>query len=270
MRITTDWICHDGRLGYLAWPERAATPLPAVLVIQEIWGVDAHIQDDTVRLASAGYAAFALDLYATNGRRPESMTVERIAEVQAFMNTLPRTTWTNPAERDVELAKLSEPLRTRINETHKALFAGIESLDRFVPPLVATTCYLRQSCPVSRGQKVACVGFCMGGGLSALLACNDPELSGAAVFYGNAPPADLVPRIACPVIGFYGGLDQRINAGIPAFAEAMRAAGKRFEHRIYEGAPHAFFNDTRPSYEVRAARASFARLLEFLQGTTGT
>jgi carboxymethylenebutenolidase len=72
------------------------------------------------------------------------------------------------------------------------------------------------------------------------------------------------------VIGFYGGLDQRINAGIPAFAEAMRAAGKRFEHRIYEGAPHAFFNDTRPSYEVRAARASFARLLEFLQGTTGT
>ena len=54
MRITTDWICHDGRLGYLAWPERAATPLPAVLVIQEIWGVDAHIQDVTARLASAG------------------------------------------------------------------------------------------------------------------------------------------------------------------------------------------------------------------------
>jgi carboxymethylenebutenolidase len=136
MRITTDWVCHDGRLGYLAWPERAATPLPAVLVIQEIWGVDAHVQDVTVRLASAGYAAFALDLYATNGRRPESMTVERIAEVQAFMNTLPRATWMNPAERDVELAKLSEPLRTRINETYKALFAGIESLDRFVPPLV--------------------------------------------------------------------------------------------------------------------------------------
>jgi hypothetical protein len=108
MRITTDWVCHDGRLGYLAWPERAATPLPAVLVIQEIWGVDTHIQDVTVRLASAGYAAFALDLYATNGRRPESMTVERIAEVQAFTNTLPRTAWANPAERDAELAKLPE------------------------------------------------------------------------------------------------------------------------------------------------------------------
>jgi carboxymethylenebutenolidase len=270
MPVATDWVHHDGHLGYLAWPDRAATPLPAVVVIQEVWGVDAHIQDVARRLAAAGYAALAPDLYATDGRRPESMTADRVAEVQAFMSSLPATAWANPAMRDAELAKLPGPARSRIDETHEALFAGLGRLDRFVPPLLAATRYLRESCTASRGQKVACVGFCMGGGLSALLACNEPNLSGAAVFYGRSPPAELVPRIACPVIGFYGGLDERVNAGIPAFAEAMRAAGKSFEHRIYEGAPHAFFNDTRPSYEVAAARDSFARLLAFLQVATGT
>jgi carboxymethylenebutenolidase len=112
----------------------------------------------------------------------------------------------------------------------------------------------------------------MGGGLAALLACEEPELSGAAVFYGNAPSAEKVAKIACPVIAFYGAKDQRVNASIPGFVEAMRAAGKPFEHHIYEGAGHAFFNDDAPSYEVKAARDAFARLLAFFSSalvTTG-
>jgi carboxymethylenebutenolidase len=110
----------------------------------------------------------------------------------------------------------------------------------------------------------------MGGGLSALLACEEPELAGAAIFYGSAPPLESIPGIACPVVGFYGALDQRINAGLPAFTEAMKNAGKAFESHLYEGAGHSFFNDCRPSYEVHAARDSFARLLEFLRKTTAT
>ncbi len=270
MPVKTDWVRYDSHLGYLARPEQVATPLPAVLVIQEVWGVDGHIQDFTRRLASAGYAALAPDLYATDGQRPEPMTDDRVDEVKAFMSALPTNVWNDPALRDAELAKLPEPARKRIGESREVLFSGVANLDPFVPRLTAATRYLRETCAASRGQKVACVGFCMGGGLSALLACNDPELSGAAVFYGPSPRAELVPKIACPVIGFYGSLDQRVNAGIPAFAEAMRAAGKSFEHRTYEGAKHAFFNDTRPAYDVRAARDSFARLLTFLQATAGT
>ena len=68
MPTKTDWVQYDDQRGYLAWPERATAPLPAVLVIQEVWGVDAHIQDVTRRLASAGYAAFAPDLYEVNGQ----------------------------------------------------------------------------------------------------------------------------------------------------------------------------------------------------------
>jgi carboxymethylenebutenolidase len=70
--------------------------------------------------------------------------------------------------------------------------------------------------------------------------------------------------------GFYGGLDARINAGLPAFAEAMGTAGKAFEHQVYDGAAHAFFNDTRPSYHVGAARDAFARVLEFFRRNLAT
>jgi carboxymethylenebutenolidase len=265
MSIATEWVHYDGHLGYLASPDRAKTPLPAVIVIQEVWGVDAHIQDVTRRIAAAGYAALAPDLLAVNGERPPAVTADRITETQAFMNALPPAAWKDPALREAELAKLPSDAHARIGETYKTLFAGIGNLSQYVPALVAAVRYLRDGATVAKGQKVACVGFCMGGGLSALLAANEPTLSGAANFYGSSPPAELVPRIACPVMGFYGGLDERINSGVPAFAAAMKSAGKSFEAHTYEGAQHAFFNDTRPAYDVRAVRDSFARFLEFLR-----
>jgi carboxymethylenebutenolidase len=267
MPVASEWIHFEDQLGFLAWPKNATTPLPAVLVIQELWGVDAHIQDVCARLANAGYAAFAPDLYAIAGQRPALFADQRIMELLTFVNTLPPAIWQNPAARDAELAKRSEPERTRIDETLKALFANLGRLDHFVPTLLAAARYLRESCALSKGQKVASVGFCMGGALSALLSAHDPALAGAAVFYGSASPA-LAATIACPVVGFYGGLDARVNASLPAFTDAMRAAGKRFECNVYEGAQHAFFNDQRPSYGVNASRAAFARLLVFLAEVT--
>ncbi len=270
MPVVTDWVRYQDHLGYLAVPERAGGPLPAVLVIQEIFGVGPHIEDVTRRLAAAGYAALAPDLYAVDGARPAPLAVDRMTEVQAFLGSLPTAAWTDPELRNAELAKRPEAERARIEDSQKAMWANLAKVDRLVPPLLASTRYLREQCDASRGQKVACVGFCMGGGLSALLATRDPELSGAAIFYGTAPPADKVPDIACPVIGFYAGLDQRVNAGLPGLIDAMQAAGKPFEHTVYDGAYHGFFNDTRGSYHVAAARDSFARLLEFLRRTTGT
>jgi carboxymethylenebutenolidase len=103
----------------------------------------------------------------------------------------------------------------------------------------------------------------MGGGLSALLACEEPELGACAVYYGNSPSAEKAAKIRCPVIAFYGEKDQRVNAGVPAFVEAMQKGGKSFEHHTYPGALHAFFNDDGKMYNVQAARDSFARLLTF-------
>jgi carboxymethylenebutenolidase len=96
MSVVTDWIRFGEQLGFLAWPERASAPLPAILVVQEIWGVDEHIQDLCRRFAAAGYAVLAPDLYAAGGARPERLTAERVAEGKLFMNSMPPAAWGDP------------------------------------------------------------------------------------------------------------------------------------------------------------------------------
>ncbi len=276
MSVIGEWIRYgpDGaHLGFAAWLERAAASLPAVIVIQEVWGVDPHIEDVTRRFAQAGYLAFAPDLYAQAGSRPPALARDRVLELKAFLDQLPPGAWgamlSDAKAREAEFGRRPAEVRARLEETMGAVFGGMMSggmrLERYLPALVAAADFLRLELPRSRGRKVGAVGFCMGGALAALLACNDPELAAAAVFYGGAPPTSLIPNLRCPVVGFYGALDRRITDGVPAFAAAMREAGKSFESHVYEDAPHAFFNDTRPSYEVRAARDSFARVLELLR-----
>ena len=269
MPIRSEWVSYGEHSGYLAWPDRAVLPLPALLVIQEVWGVDAHIEDVANRLAAAGYAALVPDFYARHGERPAAWSRERVAEAQAFVNSRPSVNWTDPNVRQVEISKLPDTQRRRVDETMDALFAplaaGAVQGEQQVKPALAATRFLHQACPMTLGQKVASVGFCVGGALSALLACHDPQLAGAVIFYGSSPPAELAKRIRCPVRGFYGSLDQRISDGVAPFAETLKDAGTSFEYQVYQGAMHGFFNDTRPAYDVRAARDSFARLLEFLR-----
>jgi len=269
MPVHTEWVRFGPHAGYLARPGRAVAPLPAVLVIQEVWGVDDHIEDVTRRLAAAGYAAFAPDLFWEGEGRPAVLARERVAEVQVFLASLPPTAWSDEAVRAEGLALRPTAEAARIEATRQAIMAPLGRLASYVPLLRDAVRHLRGQCPATLGQPVACIGFCMGGGLTALLACEEPELAGAAIFYGSAPPLDKVKDIACPVMGFYGGLDARINAGLPAFAEAMAVAGKRFEYQVYEGAAHAFFNDARPVYHAGAARDAFSRLLTFLRSTAG-
>ncbi len=167
----------------------------------------------------------------------------------------------------MEFAKCPEPERAGLTETANTLFAGISSgslnVDQYLGSILAASHFLRKEFQPTRGEKVFALGFCMGGSLSGLLACHDPELSGAAIFYGNAPAPELLSNIQCPVVGFYGSLDKRLADGVPAFTEAMQKAGKHFESHIYPGVQHAFFNDTRPSYDVAAARQAFASVLKF-------
>ena len=269
MAIRGEWIRYGEGSGYYARPEKATTRLPGVLVIQEIGGVNGHIEDVTRRVAAAGYAALAPDLFAVNGKRPEALRNERVAEAFGFAARLPPGAMFEPATREAALSKLDSADGLRIRETFGQVFsfAAPGRAESLMGPLVQAYQHLRKDRAETRGQKIACVGFCMGGGLSALLACEEPELSGAAVFYGMAPAVEKIARINCPVIAFYGAKDQRVNAGIPGFQEAMRAAGKDFEHHMYEGAGHAFFNDDAPSYDVHAARDSYARLLAFFSKT---
>lgn len=240
-------------------PAAARGALPAVIVIHGAWGPDAHIRDVAGRLASAGYLAFVPDLYAHGGTRPPELAPDRIDAFKRFTDGLPTG---DPDARERALAEMPETERERIEESRRAVHAAMDSPDRFVDDLRGAVAHLRDH-PDCNGQ-IGTVGFCLGGGLGGLLACDDRDVRATVVFYGPPPPAERAGEISSPILGVYGGKDRGITDAVPAFAEAMTAAGRPFDHRVYPGAPHAFFNDTRPSYRVRASRDAWARTLGFL------
>jgi len=111
--------------------------------------------------------------------------------------------------------------------------------------------------------KVGVTGFCYGGGVANACAVAYPELSGAVPFYGRQPATADVPKIKCPLMLHYAGLDERINAGWPEYEAALKAAGARYEAFIYPGVNHGFHNDTTPRYDAAAAELAWGRTLEF-------
>jgi carboxymethylenebutenolidase len=139
--------------------------------------------------------------------------------------------------------------------------AALGSLDRedMLVDLQASLSELA-ALPGVRADRLGVTGFCFGGGMTWRLATKEPRLVAAVPFYGGNPPLEDVPNIHAAVLAIYGGLDERINAGIEDIEKAMAAAGKVFEKEIYSGAQHAFHNDTNPDrYNADAARAAWAR-----------
>jgi carboxymethylenebutenolidase len=118
--------------------------------------------------------------------------------------------------------------------------------------------------------RVGAVGFCWGGGGVNELAVSDPALAAGVAYYGRQVAADRVPAMRAALMLHYGGLDERINAGIPAYEAALKAAGRTYEIHVYEGAHHAFNNDTAPSrYSKEAADLAWSRTIAFLRKHVG-
>jgi carboxymethylenebutenolidase len=128
---------------------------------------------------------------------------------------------------------------------------------------VAAVKYLKTH-PQTTG-KVGCMGFCWGGRMTNVVAVNAPDLVAAVPFYGSQPAAEDVPKIEAALLCHYGGTDTRINAGIEAFEAALKAADKEYKIFIYEGAGHAFFNDTGGNYNKEAADLAWERTIAFLK-----
>ncbi len=119
--------------------------------------------------------------------------------------------------------------------------------------------------------NIGCVGFCWGGAMANKLAVNVPTLKAAVAFYGSQPDAADVPKIKAAVQLHYGGLDERVNAGIAAYEAALKSAGKTYELYVYEGVNHAFHNDTAPTrYNEAAAKLAWQRTLDFFAKYLGT
>lgn len=129
---------------------------------------------------------------------------------------------------------------------------------------VAALAYLRGR-PDSTG-KVGAIGFCWGGGAVNNLAVADPKLNAGVSYYGAQPPADKVASIRAPLMLQFGALDERINAGWPAYEAALKAAGKSYEAFVYAGANHGFNNDTNAArYDKATADLAWGRSMAFFK-----
>ncbi len=216
-RITYPGINGDMQ-AYVARPKKEK-PYPAVVVIHENRGLNAHIEDVTRRAAKAGYLAIAPNALSSLGGTPEN----------------------------------EDEARTKFQQ-----LKAEDNLQNFIK--VFTYLESRKDCNGIFG----CVGFCWGGAMANNLAVNVPSLKAAVPFYGRQAAAEDVSKIKAAIQMHYGGLDERVNAGIPAFEDALKKNNIPYELYIYEGANHAFHNDTAPTrYNETAAKLAWQRTLDF-------
>jgi carboxymethylenebutenolidase len=129
---------------------------------------------------------------------------------------------------------------------------------------LAAVKYLRTH-PLSNG-KVGVVGFCWGGAMANQVAVHSPDVVAAVPYYGAVPASEDVPKIKASLLLHFAGIDERINAGIPAFEEALKKASVNYRIYMYEGAQHAFNNDMNPArYNKDAAQLAWQRTISFLK-----
>ncbi|MBN2242493.1 MAG: dienelactone hydrolase family protein [Acidobacteria bacterium] len=205
---------------YMARP-KGKEKLPAVIVIHEIYGLNAHIEEVTRRMALEGFLAIAPDALSPLGGTP--------ADSQEVMGKM----------RNLDSAA-----------TTKNFVAAVK--------------YLRTH-PQTTGN-VGCTGFCWGGGLTNQVAVHSPELKAAVPYYGTVPADEDVPKIKASMLCHYAGEDARINAGIPGFEAALKKAGIDYQIYVYEGAQHAFNNDSNPGrYHKEAAELAWKRTVAFFK-----
>lgn len=112
--------------------------------------------------------------------------------------------------------------------------------------------------------KLGSVGFCFGGGITNTLAVRlGADLNAGVPFYGGQPKAEDVPKIKAPLLLHYASNDARVNAGWPAYEEALKASKVEYTAYIYENTNHGFHNDTTPRYDEAAAKLAWQRTLDF-------
>lgn len=140
--------------------------------------------------------------------------------------------------------------------------------DKAVADLVAAVTFLMGH--AESNESVGAVGFCWGGGMANRLAVASADLKASVAYYGQPLEPAQAAEVKAPLLLHYAGLDERINAGVPAFDKALKEAEKEYQIEFYEGADHAFNNDANPArYERNAAALAWDRTIAFLESHLG-
>jgi carboxymethylenebutenolidase len=189
-------------------------------------------------------------IHENRGLNPHIEDVNRRVAIEGFMSIAP----------DALSPLGGTPEDTNVARTKMGELDGDDTIKNFV----AAVKYLKTH-PQSTG-KVGCVGFCWGGRMANQMAVNSPDLSAAVPYYGSQPAAEDVPKIKAALLLQYAGNDQRINAGIPAYEEALKKAKVEYKLFKYEGTGHAFNNDTNEArYNKEAALLAWERTIAFFK-----
>jgi carboxymethylenebutenolidase len=209
---------------FLARPSGDART-PVVLVIQEAFGLNAHIKDVARRVAAEGYVALAPDLFHRGGK----------GRVAGY-DELPRA-----------LQLMGELTDDGITADVGGAIAWLEKQ------------------PFVRADRIGITGFCMGGRVSYLTACMLPDkIKASAPFYGGGIPVNLTAKLKAPVLAFFGDQDAFIPLDQVELLKSEAAKlGKRVEVVVYPGAPHGFFCNERDSHRPEAAADAWERTKKF-------
>lgn len=221
--LFTEMIKYPGQpnemQAYVARPKKENKKYPAIIVIHENRGLNAHIEDVTRRAAKEGYLAIAPNALSALGPLPANDDEARAK----FQELKPENNLQN-------FINVFEYLKTRKD------FNG----------------------------NTGCVGFCWGGAMANSLAVNVPGLKAAVAFYGRPAATEDVPRIKAALQLHYASLDERVNAGIPAYEAALKQHKIPYELYMYDGVNHAFHNDTAGArYNEAAAKLAWKRSMDF-------
>lgn len=229
------WIpVRDGELpAYRAMPAGGG-PHPILLVVQEVFGVDEYLQDVCRRAAREGFLAIAPELYARQGKPGEVTSREDL-------------------------------FRIVLSVADAQVLADLDACVEWA-----------QRSGDGDAARVGIVGFCWGGRIVWLYAAHARKLNAGVAWYGRlvgdtdplhpTHPLDVADALHAPVIGLYGGEDQGIPLDtVDQMKAKLAAANSASEFVVYEGAPHAFHADYRPSYRPDAAADGWSRMLAWLR-----
>ena len=246
-------------------PMLAANPAQAQIVAVDdarlksedvTWaGSTGEMKGYLVRPANApGPLPTVIVIHENRGLNPHTRDVARRMALEGFIALAPdylSPVGGTPADEDKarELFGTLDPAQTAANG-------------------VATVAYLKG---IEGGNgKVGAVGFCWGGGTVNNLAVAAPDLAAGVAYYGSQAKAEGVPKIQASLLLHYAGQDERINAGIEAYKAALEAGGKDFTIYVYDGAQHAFNNDTSAArYNKEAADLAWGRTVAFFKEKLG-
>ena len=216
--------------------------LPAVIVVQEVFGVNSNIQSIADRFAAAGYFAVAPAMFHREGT------------TEGIRGTNPVYPYDDPDARAQAVANWQD--------------------DTIILDINTTIDWLRRH-PRVNGDKIGIVGFCAGGRITYLAASSCPGLAAAVDYYGGncfralgagPSPFDRTARIQCPIMGNFGELDQNPTPDDVKRIEAeLQKHGKVYDFKMYPGAGHGFLCDERASYHEPSANDAWERTLGWFQ-----